>query len=76
MPEEKLAKVAEGRQRVVRERGGVVAFLSIDANTDMSRLNHVNIVCSIADCQSCQLGHVTFAKVLANVLDSLSFLSG
>ena len=52
MPEERPAQVLEPRDRIVSKGGRLVALFAHQAKAKIRRLNHVDIVCSIADGKS------------------------
>jgi hypothetical protein len=52
MPEHQPAQVLELRHSIVCECRCLIAFPAHNSNTDMRFLDHVNVVCSVTDCQS------------------------
>ena len=51
MPEERSAQVLEAWNRIVSEGRSLVAFFAHQTEAKICRLNHVDIICSIADGQ-------------------------
>ena len=69
MPKEKSPKILELRHSIVSKGAGLITFLAHDADTDMRRLYHVDIVGSIPY-RKCHL----LAQILANHCDNLCLL--
>ena len=53
MPEEESTEEFELSYCKVSEGTGLSAFFPHDANADVSSLNHIDIVRTVTDCQSC-----------------------
>ena len=49
MPEHESSQVLELDYRVVRESGRLIALLALDADSNMSSLDHIDIVKPIAN---------------------------
>lgn len=71
VPEQHPAEVPEARDGVVCKRSGLVALFAHETEADMSLLDHVDIVGSVADC-SCNF----FVSVVLHETDDLGFLRG
>ncbi len=69
MPEEESPEILKLRHSIVSKRAGLITFLAHDADTDMRRLYHVDIVGSIPY-RKCHL----LAQILANHRDDLCLL--
>ena len=76
MPEEELTQVSELWQRIVSKACCLIAFLAVNSDTYVCRLNHVYIVGTITDRHRSQTPQFPRAHVLENVGHRLSFLCG